>query len=66
MAASNARLMEPLRAKKLRQSIRLTLQDLEKNTELSREDSRALADLKRILLLRLADLEAAPLDEPSL
>ena len=58
--------MEPRRAKKLRQSIRLTLQDLEKNTEVSREDSRALADLKRILLLRLADLEAAPLDEPGL
>ena len=57
--------MEPGTAKKLRESIRLTLRDLEKNTELP-HDSPALADLKKILLLRLADLEAESVDEPGL
>jgi len=50
-------------AKKLIESIRLTLRDLEKNTKLH-EDSRS--DLQRIPLLRLADLESATVDEPGL
>jgi len=50
-------------AKKLFESIRLTLRDLEKNTKLH-EDSRS--DLQRIPLLRLADLESATVDEPGL
>jgi len=50
-------------AKKLIESIRLTLRDLEENTKLH-EDSRS--DLQRIPLLRLADLESATVDEPGL
>ncbi len=57
--------MEPNTAKKLKESIRQTLRDLEKNTELPL-DSPALADLKKILLFRLAELEAETVDEPSL
>ena len=57
--------MEPNTAKKLKESIRQTLRNLEKDTELPL-DSPALADLKKILLLRLAELEAETVDEPSL
>jgi hypothetical protein len=58
--------MEPRStAKKLAESIRLTLRDLEKNTDLA-QDSRSTADLRSILLLHLSDLEAATVDEPAL
>ncbi len=40
------------------EGLRLTLQKLEQNFD-SVEDEPAMADLKRILLLRIADLEAA-------
>jgi len=39
-------------------SLRLTLQSLEQNTD-ETSDPQALAELKRILLRRMADLEAA-------
>ena len=43
---------------KLIDSLRVTLSDLERNTGPS-QDARAFADLKRLLLLPIAELEAA-------
>src|SRR4051794_30547117 len=49
--------MEPRPASELIQSLRLTLQKIEENFA-SAEDEPNIAELKRILLLRIADIEA--------
>jgi hypothetical protein len=49
--------MEPRPASELIQSLRLTLQKIEENFA-SVEDEPNIAELKRILLLRIADIEA--------
>ncbi len=49
--------MGPRPTREVIQNLRVTLQKLEQNFD-SREDETVVAELKRILLIRIADLEA--------
>jgi hypothetical protein len=56
--------MDPRPTNETIQNLRLTLQTLEQQFE-SVDDEPAMAELKRILLIRIADLEAAEALEPA-
>jgi hypothetical protein len=54
--------MGPRPTSEVIENLRITLQKLEQNFD-SSEDEPAVAELKRILLIRIADLEAAGAQE---